>query len=792
MGKRRVEVVIAGDASSLNRAFGSASKSSSTFAKSLKFAAGYVGITQLSRGFTSVVQQAADFEKKLNVLQATGGATDAQMKLVSATAIRLGSDVKLPGTSAADAASAMLELTKGGLSVQESMDAARGALQLSAAAQIDNATAARIVADSLNAFGLSGKEAVRVADLLAASANATTASMPEMVDALKQSLAVAHQLDIPIGDTVTALGLLANAGIKGSDAGTSLKTMLMRLTAPASDAAKEMKRIGVSSFDAHGKMRPLPAIADDYRKALSGMSDEQKASTLNTIFGSDAVRAAGIVLGRGSSAFEKMSKSVNRQGIAAKIAAAQNEGFEGALDAFTSVVATLAIQLGTTWLPRLARLMTALAGFATWLGVHVPAAWERMKSAGQTAVNWFKSNLLPTISAAVDHIKTVWRFMGDDIMRVAGTVFRVVLSIVRPALQAVVGVFKAIGALIRGDWGALWGSVKQTVSGALRAVVALIRGSAATALAAARFVGTMIWQGVKAGVAKLAQLGGELIRMVGSAIKAAASWALGAAASIGRAIGEGILHGVQSMAGAVASAVQNMASGALDKAKGFLHINSPSKVFSREVGAPITEGIAHGIMSKAPMVSTAIDKLLRKMKGKLSAQSRLSIAELTFGTDDDLAALKRVAKQAEAQLRVALKSGKQDKIQEAAGNLKGVRDQLAQLKGDRRDTKLQAAVDMAKLTAGTDDDVRAMRAMERSLVARLAEATKRKDYAGQSQIAQALLGLRGELAGMNGTNTGGGVNVTINGGQGFDANDPRQLAASISWWMRASAVGAVA
>lgn len=334
--------------------------------------------------------------------------------------------------------------------------------------------------------------------------------------------------------------------------------------------------------------------------------------------------------------------------------------------------------------------------------------------------------------------------------------------------------------------------MKQTVSGALRAVVALIRGSAATALAAARFVGTMIWQGVKAGVAKLAQLGGELIRMVGSAIKAAASWALGAAASIGRAIGEGILHGVQSMAGAVASAVQNMASGALDKAKGFLHINSPSKVFSREVGAPITEGIAHGIMSKEPMVSTAIDKLLRKMKGKLSAQSRLSIAELTFGTDDDLAALKRVAKQAEAQLRVALKSGKQDKIQEAAGNLKGVRDQLAQLKGDRRDTKLQAAVDMAKLTAGTDDDVRAMRAMERSLVARLAEATKRKDYAGQSQIAQALLGLRGELAGMNGTNTGGGVNVTINGGQGFDANDPRQLAASISWWMRASAVGAVA
>jgi hypothetical protein len=487
-----------------------------------------------------------------------------------------------------------------------------------------------------------------------------------------------------------------------------------------------------------------------------------------------------------------MSKEVNKQGVASKLAAAQNKGFAGALDAFKSTMSTLAIQLGTTWLPRLTQLMLALSQMASWLGVHVPAAWERMKSAGQTAVNWFKSNLLPTISAAVDHIKTVWRFMGDDIMRVAGTVFRVVLSIVRPALQVVVGVFKAVGALIRGDWGALWGAVKQTVSGALRAVVALIRGSAATALAAARFVGTMIWQGVKAGVAKLAQLHAEMVRMVGSAIKAVASWALGAAAEIGRAIGQGVLNGVKSMAGAVAGAVQDMASGALNKVKGALHINSPSKVFSREVGAPITEGIAHGIMSRAPMISAAIDKLLRRMKGKLSAQSRLSIAELTFGTDDDLAALKRVAKQAEKQLAVALRSGKQDKIQEAAGNLKGVRDQLTQLRNDRRDSKLQAAIDMAKLTSGTGDDVKAMRAMEKSLVARLAEATKRKDYAGQSQIAQALLGLRGELAGMNSTNTGGGVNVTINGGQGFDASDPRQLAASISWWLRAASVGAVA
>lgn len=791
MGKRRVEVVIAGDASSLNRAFGSAGKSASLFSKSLKFAGAYIGIQQLSRGFTSIVTQAADFEKTLSVLQATSDATGAQMKQVSSTAMKLGSDIRLPGTSASDAASAMLELSKGGLSVKQSMDAARGTLQLSAAAQMENADAARVVADALNAFSLSGEQAGRVADLLAASANATTASMPEMADALKQSSAVAKQLHVPIGDTVTALGLLANAGIKGSDAGTSLKTMLLRLSAPAANASKMMKQLGVTSFDAHGKMLPLPVIADDYRKALSGLSDKQKAAALNTIFGTDAIRAANVILGKGAPAFEKMSKAVNKQGVAAQLAAAQNKGFTGAMDAFKSTMSTLAIQLGTTWLPRLTQLMLALSQMASWLGVHVPAAWERMKSAGQTAVTWFKANLLPTFQATVERIKAVWRFMGDDIMRVAGTVFRNIVNVVRPALQTVVGAIRVVAALIRGDWSALWGAVKQTVSGALRTVVAVIRGAASNALAAARFVGTMIWQGVKNGVQKLVQLGADLIRLIGSAIKSAASAAVTMAVQLGADMIRGVISGVQSMAGALRDKVVSVVTAPLNWAKGALKIFSPSRVYAKEVGEPIVDGVVMGLNARAPKITVAIDKILRGMKGKFSAQTRLSIAELTFGTDDDVKALRGVVKAYERAMVSALRSRDQEKIREAAGNLKGARDQLGQLQTDRRDSRLQAAVDMAKLTSGAGDDVRALRAMEKSLVARLAEATRRKDYSGQSQIAQALLGLRGELAGLT-PSAGGGVTVNVGGGQGFDSTDPRQLAASISWWLRASAVGAVA
>ena len=679
MGKRRVEVVIAGDAKSLEHAFGRAGKASRRFSSQVGRLTGLVAFgAAVKASFDELLEGERVAKDTQAVLKSTGGAANVTARQVSGLANAISNYSGIDDEAVAKSENLLLTFTN-----------------------IRN-------------------EAGKGNDVF----NQATKAVADL----------STRMDGDLNGAAVQVGKALNDPIKGVTA---------------------LQRAGVS-FTKQQKEQIKTLVESGHTLDAQKMILRE----LNTEFGG-AARAAGDTLSG------KLNKARNALG-----------------EAGAAILSTSA--------PAIEKFAIGVQRASVWIGDNMPQAWERMKSAGQDAVAWFKANLMPTISAAVDHIKAVWKFMGDDIMRVARAAFSAVVGVVRPALQVVVGVVKAVGALIRGDWSALWSSVKSVASGALKTVVAVIRGSASLALAAAKAVGTMVWQGVKAGVAKLAQLGAELIRLVGSAVKAAASWALGAAADIGRAIGQGILDGVKSMAGAVAGAVQDMASGALSKAKSFLHINSPSKVFSREVGAPITEGIAHGIMSKAPMVSTAIDKLLRKMKGKLSAQSRLSIAELTFGTDDDLAALKRVAKVAEKQLRAALRSGKQDKIQEAAGNLKGVRDQLAQLQGDRRDNKLQAAVDMAKLTAGTTDDVRAMRAMEKSLVARLAEATRRKDYAGQSQIAQALLGLRGELSSINGGPGGGGdVNVTING-SGFDSTDPRQLAASISWWQRASAVGAVA
>ncbi|MBA3844262.1 MAG: phage tail tape measure protein, partial [Actinobacteria bacterium] len=186
MAGRELSVRITGDARSLQRSFGSAAKSSESFGRSLRshlgsglavaargsvLLAGAAG-TGLVFGLKKALDVAGNFEKTLNIFQATSNATGRQMHQVSALAIQLGNDVRLPAVSAADAAVAMTELAKGGLSVRDAMKAAKGVLELSTAAQISTGDAAMYVATALSAFGLKGHEAVRVADLLTAASSA--------------------------------------------------------------------------------------------------------------------------------------------------------------------------------------------------------------------------------------------------------------------------------------------------------------------------------------------------------------------------------------------------------------------------------------------------------------------------------------------------------------------------------------------------------------------------------------------------------------------------------------------
>ncbi|WP_434565161.1 phage tail tape measure protein [Thermoanaerobacterium thermosaccharolyticum] len=297
------------------------------------------------------LKAAGDFQSMQNIFQAVSGATSSQMQKMSELAIQLGNDITLPGTSATDAAAAMTELVKAGLSIDDTFKAVKATLQLSAAAQMDNAEAATIVGQALNAFGLSGDKAATVADLLANSANASAGEITDMAYALQAVGAVANMSGQSIQDTVTAISLMANAGIVGSDAGTSLKSMFMSLISPTDKAAETMQKYGINVYDANGKMKPLPALVQEFSTKLGGLSQEQKNAALATIFGSDAIRAANIVLMAGSQAWDNMSVAVNKAGGAQEVASSKMQGFNGALEAFKSTVETLAITIGEKLLP---------------------------------------------------------------------------------------------------------------------------------------------------------------------------------------------------------------------------------------------------------------------------------------------------------------------------------------------------------------------------------------------------------------------------------------------------------
>lgn len=279
-----------------------------------------------------VTQIGVEFQSQMNTMAAVSQATASQLDQVRQRARELGNDTSLTATSASDAAAAMTELAKGGFSVEQAMTAARGTLQLAAAAQVDAATAATIQAQSLQAFSLDATHAARVSDILAGSANASSAEMTDVAQALQQAGTVANQFGISIDDTATAIAQFANAGITGSDAGTLLKTVLLSLTDQGKPAQRAIKELGLTIYDEQGKFVGLAELMGQLNAAAARMTDEQYQAATATLFGSDAMRLAGIAASQGTEDFEKLRDAVTRQGQAAEVAAAQTQGLPGALE----------------------------------------------------------------------------------------------------------------------------------------------------------------------------------------------------------------------------------------------------------------------------------------------------------------------------------------------------------------------------------------------------------------------------------------------------------------------------
>lgn len=295
-------------------------------------------------GFGVAVAASAKFEKQMSGVKAVSNATSGEMKRLSDAALKAGADTAF---SASDAAKAEAELAKAGVSVKDILGGAlTGALSLAAAGQLDLADAATVSAQAMNIFKLQGRDVGHIADVFAAGANKSAADVKDFGDALRQGGLVAAQTGLTLEDTTGALAAFADSALVGSDAGTSLKTMLQRLTPQSQEAADLMKQLGITAYDASGKFVGLEAFAGKLQTGLKGLTDEQKNSALATIFGSDAVRAASILYDQGAAGIRDYVDAVNDQGAAARMAKTQMDNLSGDVEALKGSLDTALIKNG--------------------------------------------------------------------------------------------------------------------------------------------------------------------------------------------------------------------------------------------------------------------------------------------------------------------------------------------------------------------------------------------------------------------------------------------------------------
>lgn len=374
-------------------------------------------------GFKSVMDTGIDFSRTVNNFKGVTESNDAQTRQMATAARALGADTTMAGVSASDAARAMTELAKAGFSVDQAISSARGTMQLATAAQVDAAQAAEIQANAMNAFGLKAGDAAHIADVLANAANGSSADIAGIGLSLAQVGGVAAGFGQSIEETATAIAMLANMGIKGSDAGTSLKTMLIQLRNPSDQSAQAMDELGLKVNDANGQLVSMRELFRQLGEAKNRMPTDIFQQNLATLFGTDAIRAP--LLGT-VTAFDQLYATVNRAGTAAQMAKTQMEGWPGVVEGVKNSTEALKLSLFDVFNSPAGqnlgnKIVSGLNGVVEWVNTHKPeiigfvTEFASAMATGTDAFLGFTARILQAGSYLADALGVVFGNIGKAI-----------------------------------------------------------------------------------------------------------------------------------------------------------------------------------------------------------------------------------------------------------------------------------------------------------------------------------------------------------------------------------------
>ena len=392
---KNIVVRLMADTSQYEASLAKAGKSTEELAGGLEKSGSKTGI--VTKGITAAglavaafgvasIKMAADFDEQMSTVQANSGATSAQLGQLREAALQAGASTVY---TASESAGAINDLAKAGMSVSDILSGGLTAsLNLAAAGQMNVGDAAEYMSQALTMFHLSGKDATSTADALAAGADKAVGNVSDFGDALNNCGVMANSFGMNLQETVGVLGLFAQNGIVGAEAGTQLNSMLMRLAHPAADAESTMKELGISTHDASGKFVGMSNLAGQLHDKLGSLTDQQRQQAEATIFGSYAIKGAGIIMDAGKSGVDKWTKAVSDSGFAAQQASNKTNNLKGDLKMLESATQSAMTKIGEGAQGPLRKFAQGITDLITDFG-NLPAGFQQAIVLGGSAIGIF-------------------------------------------------------------------------------------------------------------------------------------------------------------------------------------------------------------------------------------------------------------------------------------------------------------------------------------------------------------------------------------------------------------------
>ena len=496
----------------------------------------------------AAVATATKFDDAMAQVSGALGDPSADMEGLRQLALQLGADTVF---SATEAGNAMVELAKGGMTEADIKGGALAAsMDLAAAGGLNLADAAATTVQMMGSFGLGAGDAARIADALAGAANASSADVSDLTQAMSQCSAQASLAGWSLEDTAAALALFADNGVQGSDAGTSLKTMLQRLAAPTDEAAAAMALYGVEARDANGSMKDVAGIAAELQGKLGTLSEAERDMALQTIFGSDASRAAAIMMKNGADGLAKYTDATNDASAAESMAAAQKGDLSWALENMQGALESAGIAFGTALAPAVQVVAGAIGDAAE--------AFAGLPSGVQTAIA-----VVLGLAAALGPLLVVGGALVSGIPAAQAGLAALkgaIMGVSWPVVAVVAGIAALVGAIMylwstnegfRQAVGAIWASIQVAFGEACAVIVPLVQ-EAFGAMAA--FVADLMNNGLATSIAGALQFIAGIFNAVCGLVVGITT---GDFSQLSGAV-QGILSGLGNFVGGILSAIASM------------------------------------------------------------------------------------------------------------------------------------------------------------------------------------------------------------------------------------------